>query len=164
MRVHRMLITVDFPAPLGPRNAKTSPAATVKLPPATAVTAPKCFSNPCTSTAGGAVEVGPTMPDCTTIATHSSLQLTRPLTRPHPVNKQPPTAEQSQKPLPPQPSAPSERTGQGQRDHGGQIRHHRSNEPATIQSRAANIPSRPPHLRGSRGNRTRSSKQFIDTA
>src|SRR5450759_4696463 len=38
--VHSMLIVVDLPAPLGPRNANTSPSETSKLIPSTAVNSP----------------------------------------------------------------------------------------------------------------------------
>jgi hypothetical protein len=39
-RVHRILIVVDLPAPLGPRKPKVSPGWTSKLMPRTASTCP----------------------------------------------------------------------------------------------------------------------------
>ena len=53
MSVHSMLIVVDFPAPLGPRNPKVSPACTSKSTPRTASRSPKRFSSPSTLIAGG---------------------------------------------------------------------------------------------------------------
>src|ERR1051326_4833226 len=46
-----MRITVDFPAPLGPRNPKISPLPTRKETRSTALKLPKFFVRPSTSTA-----------------------------------------------------------------------------------------------------------------
>ena len=50
--VQSMLIVVVLPAPLGPRNPKTSPAATSKLTPRTASIASKDLRRSWTSIAG----------------------------------------------------------------------------------------------------------------
>jgi hypothetical protein len=48
-RVVRILITVLFPAPFGPRNEKISPSLTLKLILSTAFTSPKKYSRLSTS-------------------------------------------------------------------------------------------------------------------
>lgn len=52
-----MSIVVVLPAPLGPRNATTSPGCTVKSRPRTAWTFPKLLCNPAAWTAGTLVVV-----------------------------------------------------------------------------------------------------------
>ena len=51
LSVHSMLIVVLFPAPLGPRKPKTSPAATSNETPRTASNAPKRLTRPWTEMA-----------------------------------------------------------------------------------------------------------------
>jgi hypothetical protein len=51
--VQSMLIVVDLPAPLGPRNPNTSPVATSKSTPRTASTSSKDLTRPFTAMAGG---------------------------------------------------------------------------------------------------------------
>src|SRR5262245_31769674 len=41
-----IFIVVDLPAPLGPRKPRTSPLATSKDTPSTALRGPKCFARP----------------------------------------------------------------------------------------------------------------------
>ena len=51
-RPSSMSMVVDFPAPLGPRSATTSPRRMVRSRPSTAVTAPKRLVRPVNCTAG----------------------------------------------------------------------------------------------------------------
>ena len=47
-----ILTTVDLPAPFGPRKPNTSPGATERSIPSTAITSPKVRTSPSASTAG----------------------------------------------------------------------------------------------------------------
>src|SRR5215212_11951836 len=86
-RVHRILIVVDLPAPLGPRKPNSSPARTDRSMPRTASTSSYFLTRPLASTAGGrstaaspdgvpnAVRVTPT--DCSNTVRVSSVPISR---------------------------------------------------------------------------------------
>ena len=63
--MHNILIVVDLPAPLGPKNANTSPAATENETSLTASKSPKRFTRPRTLTANSRSPTGPTDDDAT---------------------------------------------------------------------------------------------------
>src|ERR1039458_9084736 len=73
--VQSMLIVVVFPAPLGPRNPNTSPAATSKSTPRTARTSPKFLTRPRTAMAGSGAGDRLPLVDCTIADTLRGLVL-----------------------------------------------------------------------------------------